>query len=294
MRIVVTGGTGLIGKPLVQRLRDRGDDVRVVSRRRSSGFIAWDDVEAEIGPADAVVHLAGEPIAAGRWTRERFDRIRASRVDTTARIARAMAADGAGARRRVLVSASAVGIYGMREDDEMVDEQAPPGADALGSLGAAWEEATSPARKAGARVVCARMGMALGLEGGALASMLPAFRSFVGGPLGHGQQWVSWIHVVDAVRALAFALDTETLSGPVNIVAPQPVTMNELARALGKTLGRPSVVRVPAVALRLALGEGLAGLLLTGQRAVPRKLLDTGFVYDHPALSGALSDLLER
>jgi uncharacterized protein (TIGR01777 family) len=293
MRIVVTGGTGLLGKPLVQRLRDRGDDVRVVSRRRAPGFVAWDAVEAEIGQADAVVHLAGEPIAAGRWTRERFERIRASRVDSTARIARALAT-AAGDRRRVLVNASAIGIYGMREDDETVDEQAPPGADALGRLGAAWEEATSPARKTGTRVVCARMGVALGLEGGALASMVPAFRSFVGGPLGHGRQWVSWIHVVDAVRALAFALDTETLSGPFNVVAPEPVTMNDFAHALGKALGRPSAFRVPAVALRLALGEGLAGLLLTGQRAVPRKLQEAGFFFDHPALPGALSDLFDR
>jgi uncharacterized protein (TIGR01777 family) len=294
VRVLVTGGTGLIGKPLVQRLRDRGDEVRVVSRRRGAGLVAWDDVEAEIGLADAVVHLAGEPIAAGRWTRERLDRIRSSRVETTARIARAMGAARTGGQRRVLVNASSVGIYGMREDDAILDEQASPGADILGGLCAAWEEATSPARQAGARVVCARIGIVLGTEGGALASMLPAFRSFVGGPLGDGKQWVSWIHVVDAVRALAFALDTEGIEGPANVVAPQPVTMNELARALGSALGRPAIMRVPAVALRIALGGGRADLVLTGQRAVPRRLLGAGFFFEHPTLLGALRDLVER
>jgi len=283
VRIVLTGGTGFIGSAVGRALRDRGDEVVVVSRR---GPVTWEAATSEVGRADAIVHLAGEPVAAGRWTRERLERIRSSRVDTTGRLARAAAA--APHRPRVFVSASAVGYYGMRLDDACLDESAPPGDDVLARICVAWEQAAEPARTAGIRVVHPRIGVVLGEGGGALARMRTPFRWFVGGPIGSGKQWMSWIHLRDVVRALVLLVDCEALSGPVNVVAPEPVTMDAFARSLGRSLGRPAALRVPATALRLALGDGLARALLTGQRVVPRKLLDAGFVFELPGLEEAL------
>lgn len=284
-RILLTGGTGFIGGELARALRDRGDEVVVVSRR---GPLGWDGVEAEVERADRVVHLAGEPIADARWTPERFARIRSSRVDTTARLARAIAA--AKVRPRVFVSGSAAGFYGMRRDDVVCDETTPPGDDVLARLCVEWETAAREAETAGVRVVHPRIGIVLG-KGGALAKMSGPFRWFVGGPVGSGTQWVSWVHVRDVVRALLLFLDRDDLSGPFNLSAPAPVTMNDFARALGRSLGRPSAMRVPALALRVALGEGLAETLLTGQRAVPRRLEAAQFVFDFARLDDALRDL---
>lgn len=284
MRILLTGGTGFIGANLARALQDRGDEVVLVSR---GGPVRWDAVEIEVARADAVVHLAGEPVAGGRWTPERLERIRASRVETTGRIARAVAQ--AERRPRVLVSASAVGIDGMRRDDVVCDEGSPAGEDVLARVCVAWEQAADAAREAGVRVVHPRIGIVLG-RGGALAKMAGPFRWFVGGPIGDGTQWMSWIHVGDVVRALLRLIDDD-LAGPVNLVAPAPVTMNEMSRALGRALGRPSALRVPAAALRLALGEGLAQVLLTGQRVAPRRLEQVGFAFDFPAIEEALRDL---
>ena len=272
-------------------LETRGDDVVVVSRHPagpSGTSVGWDAVEREVERADGVVHLAGEPVADARWTPERLERIRSSRVDTTTRLARAIAS--ASSRPRVFVSASAIGVYGMRRDDVVCDEQTPPGDDVLARVCVAWEAAAEPARAAGVRVVHPRIGVVLG-RGGALAKMEGAFRWFVGGPIGDGTQWMSWIHVDDAVRALLFLVDTETVSGAVNLVAPAPRTMNDMARAIGRALGRPSSMRVPAFALRLALGEGLAELLLTGQRVAPRRLEEAGFEFSFRSLDEALAGL---
>jgi uncharacterized protein (TIGR01777 family) len=305
MQILLTGGTGFVGAVLAQAIEDRGDSVVVVSRRADAQSeagltqrgtqaptrrrtVAWDSLETEVGRADAVVHLAGEPVADARWTRERLERIRSSRVDTTARLARAIAS--APNAPRVFVSASAVGIYGMRRDDVVCDERTPPADDVLARVCVAWEAAAEPARAAGARVVHPRIGVVLG-RGGALAKMAGPFRWFLGGPVGDGTQWVSWIHVKDVVRALLFLVDHDTLSGPVNVVAPAPVIMNDLAHALGRALGRPSALRVPALALRLALGDGLAEVLLTGQRVAPRRLAEAGFAFDYPTLDPALAEL---
>lgn len=281
----MTGGTGFIGSALTGALRDRGDEVIVVSRR---GPVTWDDAEREVEQADAVVHLAGEPIADARWTPERFARIRSSRIDTTARLARAIAR---GSRKAVFVSASAVGLYGMRRDDVVCDEDTPAGTDVLAKVCVDWESAAAPAVAAGARVAHPRVGVVLGKQGGALAKMSGAFRWFVGGPVGSGAQWLSWIHLRDAVRALLLLIDREDLSGPFNLCAPSPVTMNDFAAALGRSLGRPSAMRVPAFALRLALGDGLAEVLLTGQRGAPRRLEQAGFAFDFPSLDEALRDL---
>jgi uncharacterized protein (TIGR01777 family) len=294
MRVLLTGGTGFIGRALAVALRARGDDVVVVSRRAATeaSVVGWDAVEREVERADAVVHLAGEPIADARWTPERVQLLRDSRVRTTERIARAVASSPR--RPRVLVSGSAVGIYGMRDDDRELDETSAPGDDVLAQMAVEWEGAADPARAAGVRVVHPRTGVVLGRGGGALARMATPFRWFVGGPIGTGRQWVSWIHLRDAVRALVFALERDSLSGPVNVVAPHPVTMNTLSRAIANALRRPSALRVPSFALRAALGEGLAQVLLTGQRAVPRRLLEAGFAFEFPHVEGACADLLQR
>ncbi len=290
MRVLVTGGTGFIGRALVNALRDRGDEVVVVSRGAGPGAVTWEAIEHEAALADAVVHLAGEPIAEERWTKAYLERVRASRVETTGRIARAI--QGAARKPRVLVSGSAVGIYGMRGDDVDLDEDAPAGHDVLAEIVVAWEAAAKPARAAGARVVHPRTGVVLGKDGGALAKMAAPYRWLVGGPLGSGRQWVSWIHLRDAVRALIFAIDTDTLSGPVNVVAPGPVRMDQLAQSIGSALHRPHTLRAPAFALRLALGTGRASLLLTGQRVLPRRLEEAGFAFEFPQLDGACRDLL--
>jgi uncharacterized protein (TIGR01777 family) len=308
MRVLVTGGTGFVGRPLVIALRSRGDEAVVVSRRPRPGEVGWDAIEREIERADAVVHLAGEPIADGRWTKERLQRIRASRVEPTQAIARAI--ERSAHKPRVLVSASAVGIYGMRDDDKELDESAPPADDVLASIVVEWEKAAGAAREAGVRVVHPRIGIVLGRDGGALARMAVPFRWFVGGPLGNGRQWISWIHLVDAVRALLFAIDCDgtfpgstgpppakvpsaVLAGPVNVVAPEPVTMQTLAQSIARALHRPAALRVPPFALELALGRGLAQALLTGQRAVPRKLNAAGFAFRFPGIQEACADLLQ-
>jgi hypothetical protein len=289
-RVLITGGTGFIGRVLVDALRSRGDEPIVVSRRPEPPAVGWDAIEPEMERADAVVHLAGEPIAEGRWTAKRLEDIRSSRVESTERVAAAIGR--ASHKPRVFVSGSAVGIYGMREDDKELDERDPPAEDVLARIVTAWEAAAEAARSAGVRVVHPRTGVVLGGGGGALPKMAGPFMWFVGGPLGSGRQWVSWVHVRDVVRALLFAMDREAMVGPVNVVAPAPVTMEALARCIARTLHRPAGMRVPAFALRLALGEGLAEMLLTGQRVLPRKLLDSGFVFDFPGVDAACADLL--
>jgi uncharacterized protein (TIGR01777 family) len=290
MRVLVTGGTGFIGRALVGALRERGDEAVVMSRRAGTGAVGWDVAEREVEVADAVIHLAGEPIADGRWSEARLELLRDSRVQSTERLAGAIAR--ASRKPRVFVSGSAVGYYGMRDDDAELDESAPPGGDVLAAIVVAWERAADAARSAGVRVVHPRTGVVLGRGGGALAKMVTPFRFFVGGPVGTGRQWVSWIHLRDAVRALLFAVDHEALVGPANVVAPAPVTMDTLSRSIGHALHRPSRLRVPAVALKMALGEGLAEVLLTGQRAQPRRLLDAGFSFDFTSVETACADLL--
>ncbi len=307
MRVLVTGGTGFIGARLVRALHERGEDVVVLTRGHPQGasprngspksvsHVQWTPEEPgpwleEVRRADAVVHLAGAGVMDERWTEERLRVLRSSRVQTTRLISEEIARTPS--KPRVFVSASAVGYYGMRDDAALCDEDSPVGDDVLAQLCLDWERSADPARSAGVRVVHPRIGIVLGPEGGALAEMLPPFRAFAGGPIGPGTQYISWIHVHDTVRALLFAIDSPGLDGPCNVTAPEPVTMDTLAKEIGAALGRPSMLRVPAFALRLALGAR-SEVLLTGQRAVPNKLLASGFGFVFPQLRCTLNDVTQ-
>ena len=287
MRILVTGGTGFVGAPLCHALRGAGHTVRVVTRDPSLAdetAVAWDDVGQAMRETEAVVNLAGEPIAARRWKDEQKRKIRDSRVETTRRLVAAMAATEP--RPAVLLSASAVGYYGPH-GDEPLDESAGPGSDFLADVCTAWENEALAAERAGVRVVRLRLGIVLAADGGALARMLRPFRAFVGGPIGSGEQWMSWIHRDDVTGLVVAALEDDRWRGAVNATAPEPVTNAEFARTLGRTLSRPAVLRTPALVLRLALGE-MAEMLLTGQRVLPRVAEQRGYRWRYPTLASAL------
>jgi len=298
VHVFLTGATGLVGTALAHALLRRGDLVTALSRspeaprllpagvRNLSGDPSapgpW---EAELARADACVHLAGEPIAAGRWTADRKERILRSRVDSTARVAEVVRSGGPS----VLVSASAVGLYGDR-GDEQLDEGSAPGRGFLAEVVRAWEAAAEPAR-ARARVVALRTGLVLARRGGALPRMMLPFRLFVGGTLGRASAWRPWIHLADEVALILFALDDARLDGPLVAAAPNPVTSRELARTLGKVLHRPALLPVPPIALKLAMGE-LSGELLASQRAAPRKARAFGYRFRFPELELALRESL--
>jgi uncharacterized protein (TIGR01777 family) len=294
VKVAVTGGTGFVGRALVRALRARGDDVVVFSRKPThEGERAW--TPGIPGPwldtltdCDGVVNLAGAGLFDERWTEARLREVRSSRVDTTRVLAEGMARCPAA----VLVSASAVGIYGMRKDDVVLDETAPLGDDVLAVICKEWEGAADPARKAGVRVCHPRVGIVLGPGGGALEEMIPAFRAFVGGPLGDGRQWLSWIDRDDLVAILIRLLEDAELAGTINATAPEPVTMNDFARALGQALHRPALFHAPSFALKIALGSGRAEALLTGQRVVPKRLLDAGFGFEKPNVAASLDAIL--
>jgi uncharacterized protein len=295
MRVVIAGGSGFLGRALAASLRGSGHDVAVLTRRTRAGEgdeIVWNPDggsgpwSARLGGVDAVVNLAGEGIADARWTASRKRALRDSRLRATSSLAAAIA--NAPSPPRVFLSASGVGYYGPT-GDERVTEDAPVGTDFLGLLAAEWEAAAMPAA-ARTRVVLLRTGLVLGREG-ALAKMLPAFRFGVGGRLGAGTQWMPWIHVDDWVQLTVRLLTDDRAAGPFNLCAPHPVTNAEFTRALGRALHRPTVFAVPAVALRLALGE-LSTALLTGQRAVPAKAEALGYEFRHPRIDGALAAVL--
>lgn len=298
MQVSLTGGTGLIGSALLRRLLEQGHSVRLAGRRPPAGlaagvgFTRWDAFSSDppgefVEGADAVIHLAGEPVAQ-RWTAQAKQRIRASRVDGTRRLVRALA--GATRRPATLVAASAVGFYGDR-GDEWLTEESSPGAGFLPELVQAWESEARAAQALGVRVVCLRIGLVLGSNGGALARMLPAFRLGLGGRLGSGKQWMSWIHLEDLIELILFALAQPQLEGAVNATAPSPVRNAEFTRTLAAVLHRPAVFRAPAFALRLALGE-MACVLLDSQRVRPEAALAAGFRFRWTELCPALEDLL--
>lgn len=298
MRVLVTGGTGFIGRRLLGVLAR--PIVLTRAPERAAGLPpgtevrTWDPAggpppEEAFDGAEGIVHLAGEPVAAARWTRAVKERIRNSRVAGTRHLVAGIAA--ARRRPRVLVSASAIGIYGDR-GNEILDESSAPGADFLSTVCRDWEAEAARAEAWGVRVVRLRIGIVLGAGGGALAKMLPPFRLGLGGPLGSGQQWMSWIHLDDLVGLVHHVLATETASGPVNAVSPESVTNRDFARALGTVLRRPAVLPVPAFALRLGLGE-FAAILLASQRVRPAAALRLGYVFRHADLPAALRDTLD-
>ena len=287
MRVMVAGGTGFVGEPLCQALRAEGHTVLLVSRDSAHAgqrAIGWDAVPVAVNDVDAIVNLSGESIAAHRWSGAQKMRIIESRVSTTRALVDAVGA--AQSRPTVLVNASAVGFYGPR-GDEVLDETAGPGTGFLSKVCQAWEGEAMRAEALGMRVVRLRLGVVLATDGGALARMLPPFRAFVGGPLGDGRQWMSWIHRDDVTGLVLDALAKDGYRGAVNATAPQPVTNRNFSKTLGATLARPSLLRAPAAVLRLALGE-MADMLLTGQRVVPAVAERLGYRFRYPQLIAAL------
>lgn len=297
-RIAVTGATGLIGSALVPALTTRGYDVRRVTRSAragGAGDIQWNPDHGTLDPAPlegctVVIHLAGEAIAA-RWTTERRRQIRESRVKGTRLLAETLAR--LRNRPQVLISMSAIGYYGDR-GDELLTEESSSGSDFLAEVGREWESAANPARDAGIRIVHPRMGIVLARRGGALGRMLPFFRLGLGGRMGSGGQWMSWIARTDVVAAMLHVMDTPGVSGPVNFVAPNPVRNAEFAKTLGEVLHRPAVLPVPALALRLVFGEMARATILASQRVQAQRLLATGFRFPHEHLDDALRHELAR
>jgi uncharacterized protein len=294
MNIAITGASGFIGRNLAARLRAEGHSTRAVSLRSGSAFnaLAPDSFSA----CDAVVHLAGEPVAQ-RWTASAKKKILESRVAGTREVVRTLA--GLVLKPSVLVSASGVGYYGSR-GDEILAEDAGPGADFVGEVSVAWEREAFEAEKAGIRVVCPRIGVVLGPDGGALQKMLPPFNLGIGGRIGSGAQWMSWVHIDDLVKLIGFALsgvsnpsgvsNNVALSGPLNAVAPNPVTNAGVTRELARALHRPAILPVPEFVLKLMFGE-MASMLLGGQRVIPQAALAAGFQFRYPELGSALAAL---
>lgn len=302
MRVVITGGTGLIGSALARDLGGAGHDAVVLTRDTARTgplppgvrAVQWDGRSAAgwsslLDGDSAVVHLAGESIAGGRWSEARKRRIRDSRVESGKAVLAAI--KQAGEKPRVLLQGSAAGYYGPC-GDEVVTESHPPGSDFLADVCVEWEGSTAEAESLGVRRAVLRTGIVLSDAGGALPRMALPFRLMAGGPLGNGRQWFPWIHLADEVGAIRFLLENENARGPFNLTAPRPLTNRDFSRALGKALHRPSLAPVPGFVLRLILGE-MAEALLSGQRAVPHRLLEHGYVFRHPEALGALRDLLD-
>jgi len=301
MRVIITGGTGLIGRALAQALVLRGDEAIILSRDpgRVTGFpetvqvMGWDGQTSGgwgslVDASTAIVNLAGESIAAGRWTAERKQRIRDSRLNAGKAVEQAVRA--APDKPRVVIQSSAVGYYGPR-DDQPVAEDSAPGDDFLAQVCVDWEDSTRPVGDVGVRRAIIRTGVVLSTSAGALPRMLLPFRFFVGGPLGNGRQVLPWIHLDDEIAAIQFLIDREDASGPFNLTAPKPVTNAEFSQSLGHVMGRPAVVPTPAFALRLAFGE-MATIVLDGQRAIPQRLGELGYPFHYPDPESALRALL--
>jgi uncharacterized protein len=300
MKILMTGGTGFVGSYLTARLLKDGHEVTIVIRSHEEAKGAAPGVsfvqgnptqkgtwQEAVRHNDAVINLAGAPIFT-KWTDEQKREIRESRVSTTRNIVEAIETNPQ--KSFALFSTSAVGYYGFHEDEELT-ENSPPGDDFLATVAAEWEGEALKAQQKGARVVITRFGIVLGAGGGALGQMIPLFRKFAGGPIGSGQQWFSWVHTQDLAEAFLFLLSHPELSGPFNVCSPHPVRNRELAKALGEALHRPSFIPAPGFMIKLVLGE-FGSVILKGQRVLPRRLLESGFVFQHPDIHEALESVV--
>ncbi len=304
MKIILSGGTGFIGRALLDRLLGAGHRVVLLTRNpgparlllKGYGEVQQWNGSAEgpwtshIESADAVINLAGESIIAKRWTTRQKEKIISSRISATKAIVEAIST--ASKKPSVFVSASAMGYYGNVEHDEVTESRAK-GNGFLADTCEQWENTAREAEKWGLRVVLTRIGVVLEKDGGALQRMLLPFRIFMGGHLGSGKQWFSWIHRDDIVEAIIFLLGAPNIAGPVNLVSPNPVTMKEFCRVLGKVMGRPSWAPVPSFVLRSLLGE-MSEMLLTGQRVIPQKLQEAGYRFKYPRLEEALAAILKK
>lgn len=301
MRIIITGGTGLIGKALCPLLLADGHLITVLSRNPDSArgmpsgvrIEDWDGQTTEgwghlVNGADAVINLAGAGIADRPWTAQRKQTIRESRIRAGLAVQKAI--QQATQKPKVLIQASAVGYYGARHDDEIITEATPAGTDFLAKVCFDWEMSTVPVTKMGVRRPIIRTGIVLSKEGGALSKMVLPFKFFAGGPLGSGKQWMPWIHITDQVRAIKFLLDNPRADGPFNLASPNPVTNKQFGEILGATMRRPSFMPAPAFAMKTVLGE-MATIVLDGQRVVPQRLEELGFAFTHPSLRETLSEM---
>jgi uncharacterized protein len=300
MKILITGGTGFVGAYLTARLIEDGNEVTILTRSdRASkapspgvSYLRGDPTQQgpwqeSIRNHDAIINLAGASIFS-KWTEAHKKLMIGSRITTTRNLVDGIPAGSDG--RMSLFSASAVGYYGFHEDEELTEES-PPGNDFLARLAVEWETQAFKAKERGARVVVTRFGIVLGERGGALGQMIPLFRKFVGGPIGSGRQWFSWVHIKDLAGAFVFLMKHPEISGPVNFCAPGPVRNKDLAKALGKALHRPSSLRSPGFMIKLVLGE-FGSVIIEGQRVIPRRLLDSGFVFHYPDIDMALQTIL--
>lgn len=303
MRIAITGGSGFIGRRLVARLLEQGDQVLVLTRRLEQArrilgespnlkLLPYDPHQPQAWAAalegyEGIVNLAGEPLASSRWTETKKKEIRRSRVETTQALVQALAS--LNQKPQVMISSSAVGYYGSHPAGEPLTETDPPAQDFLAEVCQAWEAAARPVEELGIRLAIVRTGIVLGPDGGALGQMLAPFQFFIGGTIGSGKQWLSWIHREDWVSLVCFLL--EQGSGVFNATAPNPVQMEEFCRTLGQVLGRPSWLPVPELALELLLGEA-AQVVLTGQKVIPQAALQMGFTFQYPQLKEALRQIL--
>lgn len=297
MNVLVSGATGLIGSALIPELEAAGHRViRLTRSPRSEADVRWDPEAGKVDTTrlegvDAVVHLAGESIAEGRWTPEKKRRILESRRKGTRLLAEAIAA--LSTPPRVMVSASAVGYYGDR-GNELLREESAPGSDFLAEVCKEWEAAADPAREAGIRVVHPRFGIVLSPKSGALGATLPIFKLGLGGKIGSGRQYWSWVALDDVVGSILHSLTNESVSGPVNVGSPDPLTNAEYTKVLGRVLNRPAIFPLPAPAARIMLGEVADALLLASQRMEPARLKESGYTFRYPQLEGALRHLLGR
>lgn len=301
-RVLITGGSGFVGRKLAKELLARGDQVTVLTRdaRRAKGALpaavrcaSWNPEKAgawfeELGIVDVVVHLAGESVAK-RWTDDVKKRIESSRIDSTRHLVEAIGR--AAHKPEVFVSASATGYYGAQPPEKELDETSPPGSDYLARVCTRWEEAAREVEKLGVRAVQLRIGVVLGEGGGALEKMLLPFKLFAGGPMGDGKQMIPWVHRDDVVGMLLMAIDNPEITGPINAVSPNPVSSKELATAIGTVMSRPSWMPAPAFALKLAMGEA-ASILLTGQRVIPQRAIELGYEFHRARLVPALESIL--